>query len=583
MEDLGIDVKYLQAKNTRLLGEVSGSYTYFADGDVLLAKITPCFENGKVGIARGLTNGVGFGSSEFIVFRPKPELDAEFLYYYLARPTFRDEGARTMTGAVGHKRLAKEFVENYPIPLPPLPEQRRLVAILSEAFDAIDIAKANAEKNLQGVQELAEALSESCFVQNSDDSFIPQELTNLCEFIVDCEHKTAPTQEHGFPSIRTPNIGKGHLLLDNVNRVSEETYAAWTRRAVPLPGDLILAREAPAGNVAVIPDGMRVCLGQRTVLIRPRREALEPMYLAHLLLQRGSQQRLLAHSRGATVQHINLKDIRAFMIGSVPNLDTQRRVVERLAEIEQMREALSSAQRQKIVALDELAACLLHQAFTGQLAPTNLRIVAQPSCLPASTPKFAANVIAIAYVRHAKQQREKTFGRVKEQKVLHLVESIAKVDLGRQPMKDAAGPNDFQHMLKAEQWAKEQSFFEMVDRGQGYDFRQLKDFDKHLSRAQQELGPLLTRIEEVIDLLVPMDSQEAEVFATVHAAWNNLLIDGIDATEAAILNEARGTWHPHKLNIPEQKFKKAIELVRSKGLVPDGTGKYVTGQRALPI
>jgi type I restriction enzyme S subunit len=112
MEDLGIGVKYLQPLRTRRLGEVGGSYTYFADGDVLLAKITPCFENGKLGIARGLTNGVGFGSSEYIVLRPTPALNAEFLYYYLARPAFLEEGARTMTGAVGHKRVTKEFVEN---------------------------------------------------------------------------------------------------------------------------------------------------------------------------------------------------------------------------------------------------------------------------------------------------------------------------------------------------------------------------------------------------------------------------------------------------------------------------------------
>ena len=96
-----------------------------------------------------------------------------------------------------------------------------------------------------------------------------QTLNDYCELIVDCEHKTAPTQDTGFPSIRTPNIGKGRLLLEGVNRVSEETYKLWTQRAIPQTNDLILAREAPVGNVAIIPDGQQVCLGQRTVLIRP--------------------------------------------------------------------------------------------------------------------------------------------------------------------------------------------------------------------------------------------------------------------------------------------------------------------------
>jgi hypothetical protein len=101
MEDLGIDRKFLNASQVKPLASVVGSYTYFADGDVLLAKITPCFENGKLGIAAGLSNGIGFGSSEFIVFRPSSDLDKEFLYYFLARPEFRTEGATRMGGQLG--------------------------------------------------------------------------------------------------------------------------------------------------------------------------------------------------------------------------------------------------------------------------------------------------------------------------------------------------------------------------------------------------------------------------------------------------------------------------------------------------
>jgi len=96
MEDMGIDKKFVRATQAKPLSAVMGSYTYFADGDVLLAKITPCFENGKLGIAQGLSNGIGFGSSEYIVFRPDGMLSKEWLYYYLSRETFRVEGAARM-------------------------------------------------------------------------------------------------------------------------------------------------------------------------------------------------------------------------------------------------------------------------------------------------------------------------------------------------------------------------------------------------------------------------------------------------------------------------------------------------------
>jgi type I restriction enzyme S subunit len=152
-----------------------------------------------------------------------------------------------------------------------------------------------------------------------------------------------------------------------VYRVSDETYKEWTRRAEPRPGDLILAREAPAGNVAVIPEGMKLCLGQRTVLLRPKRNLFESAYLAHLLLQKNSQQRLLAHSRGATVQHVNVKDIRSFKVSSLPSLQEQRSVIERVKVFAEEERRLEGLYLRKLAALDELKQSLLHQAFNGQL------------------------------------------------------------------------------------------------------------------------------------------------------------------------------------------------------------------------
>jgi type I restriction enzyme, S subunit len=289
-------------------------------------------------------------------------VEPRFLLYFLSTVQAQD-----LVQDHAYPSLNLPLIAGIKIPTPPLTEQRRIVAILDEAFEGIATAKANAEKNLQNARELCEELMQGLFPEEGDISADAPSLNSLCDLIVDCEHKTAPTQEHGIPSIRTPNIGRGRLLLDGVYRVSDETYKEWTRRAEPQAGDLILAREAPAGNVAVIPEGTKVCLGQRTVLIRPRKAILEPDYLAQLLLRRSSQQRLLAHSRGATVQHINLKDIRAFKIAAIPSLAEQRNVVEQVNELFHVEDRLVDIYGRKIAALDELKKSLLHQAFTGQL------------------------------------------------------------------------------------------------------------------------------------------------------------------------------------------------------------------------
>ena len=172
-------------------------------------------------------------------------------------------------------------------------------------------------------------------------------LNDVCELIVDCEHKTAPTQEFGYPSIRTPNIGRGRFILDAVNRVSEDTYQLWTRRAVPRPGDLIMAREAPVGNVAMIPMGLNPCLGQRTLLIRPDQSKIDPSFLNYYLNGPVVQAQIQSKTNGATVAHLNMKDVRSMALPELPPLPTQQRIAGILSAYDELIE--NSQRRIKIL------------------------------------------------------------------------------------------------------------------------------------------------------------------------------------------------------------------------------------------
>jgi type I restriction enzyme S subunit len=163
MEDLGICQKNFTIGRVRPLKDVIGSYTYFAEEDVLLAKITPCFENGKLGIARNLTNGVGFGSSEYFVFRTNENLFNEYLFYFLSREEFRKEGAKKMSGAVGHKRVAKDFIENYPISFPPYLEQQKIVSKLDKLSNETQKLEADYKQKLSDLEELKQSILQKAF------------------------------------------------------------------------------------------------------------------------------------------------------------------------------------------------------------------------------------------------------------------------------------------------------------------------------------------------------------------------------------------------------------------------------------
>ncbi|MBA4316778.1 MAG: restriction endonuclease subunit S [Flavobacterium sp.] len=164
MEDLGVLNKIIVGVRERKLKDVEGSYTYFANGDVLLAKITPCFENGKIGIAHNLINGIGFGSSEYIVFRSLGYVIVDYLYYFLSRRQFREEGKNLMNGAVGHKRVSKEWVENYLIPFPKSLKTQHLI---TEKFDALSSEINNLEalykQKLFDLEELKKSILQKAF------------------------------------------------------------------------------------------------------------------------------------------------------------------------------------------------------------------------------------------------------------------------------------------------------------------------------------------------------------------------------------------------------------------------------------
>jgi len=113
----------------RLLTKVAKGYTSFEDGDILFAKITPCMENGKIALAQNLTNGIGFGSTEFYVLRPSDQVVGEYIYHFVRQNQFREEARKSFTGTAGQQRVPKHFIQNALIPLPPIGMQRRFAKI----------------------------------------------------------------------------------------------------------------------------------------------------------------------------------------------------------------------------------------------------------------------------------------------------------------------------------------------------------------------------------------------------------------------------------------------------------------------
>lgn len=375
MEDLGIDQKFFVAKKTKTLAEVVSSYTYFSNGDVLLAKITPCFENGKLGIARNLTNGIGFGSSEYIVLRPHDSLDKEWLYYFLSRDVFRKEGAERMNGAVGHKRVSNDFVESIPIPIPPLPEQQRIVGILDEAFEGIATAKANAEQNLRNARALVQPTFMAIF--NSFNHCGWRSLT--VEGVARKEKgaiRTGPFGSQllhsefvdtGIPVLGIDNAVQNRFTWNERRYIAPQKFAELSRYQVK-PGDVLITIMGTCGRCAIVPDDISTAINSKHLCcITLDHQMCLPEFLhAYFLYHPISQGFLSKRAKGAIMAGLNMGLIKELPL-LLPPIDTQRIIIKKISEVREYAENIESLFKQKVEALESLKKSILHQAFSGNL------------------------------------------------------------------------------------------------------------------------------------------------------------------------------------------------------------------------
>ena len=361
MEDMGIDVKFVHATQTKPLSAVVGSYTYFADGDVLLAKITPCFENGKLGIADGLKNGIGFGSSEYFVFRPDPMLSKEWLYYILSRETFRVEGAARMTGAVGHKRVSKEFVEGYQIPIPSLAEQQRIVGLLDEAFEGIATAKANAEKNLRNIRALFESHLQSVFTQRGP-GWVEKRFDEVCAItstLVDPKKKEFLDLTH----VGAGNIESKTGVFVDLKTAREEGLISG--KFIFDESMVLYSKIRPYLMKVARPDFEGLCSADMYPL-SPIPNSVTRDYLFHLLLSKHFTDYAIEGSARAGMPKVNREHLFEFRVW-LPNVTKQKAIAANLDDLREETQRLASLYERKLAALEALKKSLLHQAFTGQL------------------------------------------------------------------------------------------------------------------------------------------------------------------------------------------------------------------------
>jgi type I restriction enzyme S subunit len=462
---------------------------------------------------------------------------------------------------------------------PSIKEQERIVTTLDEAFEELAVARGKVELMISRARALFESELQAAF--SSPERQVS--LSDLASDITDGDHSPPPKTLTGIPFITISNIVKDNRTIDfgDTFTVAREYFEQIKPNRKPRRGDILYTVTGATLGIPVhVDQDIEFCFQRHIGLIRPK-TTVDSLWLSYAMLSPQFFNQASAGATGAAQKTVSLTLLRNIKVPQC-SFSEQTALAVRLNKLEDAVRSLVAVYSAKLTAIDDLKQSILSQAFSGLFSrPSRAMVIPFPCTLPdVSSTDLHVGILAIAYAFHDRAGKASDFGHVKAEKIAHMVEAYVGVDLGRAPVRDAAGPNDFPHLKKVEHRADRAGYLTFARQaGGGYRVTKKSGFDFLVTKTRAAFGERNQDLDRLLDLMTPMSTKQAEIFATVYAAWNNLLMDGEPVTDEHIVRAAREDWHSDKLNIPRDKFFSAIEWIRTKNLCPEGKGKRVEAKK----
>ncbi len=313
-----------------------------------------------------MPNFTGHCSTEVFPIRVKDELDRKFLFYWITGESIVKLIDATCTGARMPRANLKEVLD-FSLPVPPLPEQRRIVAILDDVFERVAKAKANAEKNLANAREILDSYLDTVFgIPN--EKWVSKRLGELCNFV------RGPFGGSLKKSIFKPSgyavYEQQHAIYDQFDQIRyfiDAQKFAEMKRFELKSGELIMSCSGTMGKVAIVPNDIKPgIINQALLKLSPSRQ-LSNSFLKLWMESKNFQDSLRAFSQGAAIQNVASVKILKEIKVSIPSILEQDRIVKHVDALSTETKQLEAIYRQKLSSLEELKKSVLRSAFSGQL------------------------------------------------------------------------------------------------------------------------------------------------------------------------------------------------------------------------
>jgi len=401
MEAIGEDGT-INIECVRVIREVEVGYKYFREGDVALAKITPCFENGKGAIMGGLVGGIGFGTTELTVLRPRVgEVAVEYLNWLLISPIFRKLGEASMYGAGGQKRVPDDFVKDFAVGFPPISEQIQIAAFLNHEANKIDALMAAQELIVELLKEKRQAVISNTLIKGIEPNVwmkdsgvkwlgeIPRgwNITKLGRIVFMQEGpglRTWQFTDDGTRVICVTNITEDGIDFTKLEKfISTEEYQASYKHFTVQRGDILLSSSGNSwGKIAAYDGTEEVILNTSTIRINEIEGApISREYITLLLQSVAVREQLELAMTGSCQPNFGPSHLSSIVV-AVPNRNEQATIVLYLCgEIDKLNNLIKEATR-AMGLLKERRSAIISAAVTGKIDVRSFVESMEPSTSP---------------------------------------------------------------------------------------------------------------------------------------------------------------------------------------------------------
>lgn len=359
----------------RTFGEVAKGYSSFRERDVLFAKVTPCMENGKAAVARQLQNGLGFGSTEFHVLRPTPAVLPEFVFSFIRQQAFRDRAASAFVGTGGLQRVPPEFLARVKLPLPPLPEQQRIVDVLQQAEGLSQVSERRGH-----LDQVIKAALDQLVLDRDESEWV--QLGSLVDTRYGTSVSADATVATGVPVLRIPNVMGGEVDTTDMKYV-ELTQAELGRLRLT-PADVLIVRsngnpEYVGRSAPITEDVCQSVVVYASYLIRLRTDGVRllPEYLSAFLNSaygRAAMRNAIRTTAGqSNLSGENLAKVRL----PVPDIEAQKRFRRVWLQVREIRRLIGQSEDAATALRSALSVSALSGDLTAQWRQSRAAELAQ--------------------------------------------------------------------------------------------------------------------------------------------------------------------------------------------------------------